>query len=268
MSELLEQYQDLPEAEKDYVCENLCTEVCVNREGFVCPCTQLNLSVPCGLSNCGCYLENDWARNCVLYYMHSQGVDKLSPAEISFLYRVPLKEVNEIFESQMAKVRDIRFIRTMQDQNKVTYLKNVPICCVCECKVENGIQQGSLTYCSNRCLKSKPPYVIRIERRYESDIQTILEVAFRTFHKLDVIESLFKVSRRRIEFMVMHFADHLSSKFVSLTSSNELLARKERVSKLCERALSRMNKGALQFGSPIKTMKQIADDFLEAAKAA
>lgn len=266
MAELLKQYQTLLDYEKDNVCKVLEEQVEINKDNFICPHTKVSLAVPCSLKECFYYIEKDWQKNCVLNYMHDQSVDKLSPTEMSFLYGVSLDEIKRLYEKHMTVMRKKFLKQQLEGENEITYLNNIPICCVCESKTNSTINIQGLTFCGKKCIKDKPLYVFVIEKEYCSDIHTILKIAFKCFKSLDIIERILDISRKKLEYMINKFAKDLMKNFIALTNTNELFSRKERKSKLCEKSLSRMRKGLHQFGSPKKSLKVIYSKFCEGLK--
>ena len=230
-------------------------------QGFNCPKTKIELSIPCGIEKCSYFIDNSWTKNCVLNYMHHQGVDKLTPTEISFLYKMPIERVNYIKENQLMKMRKNVLKNKLKNKNKITYIKNIPICCVCESKVNKGIVKEGFTFCNKTCLKQKPLYVFKIEEEYGNDINTILNTVFSTFKSLDIIERMLNIQRKKLEFMINNIAPNLTEKFSNLSNSNEIFSFKEKVSKVCEKNLNKMKKSLNQFGTPKKTLETMYDKF-------
>jgi len=262
MTKLLTQYQELSEIEKEKVSSVLGDQLRVeSKKGFICPQTKVSVVLPCSLKECFYHIKSPWSKNCVLCYMYQQNLDRLTPTELAFLYKMPLEKITEIYDVQMVKIRD-RFLKEkLSNENKITYLNDVPICCVCDKKTESDIKIQGLTFCGKKCLKEKPLYIFEIEKRYRSDIETILAVALKMFKNLDVIEKLLNISRKRLEYTISKFAKILMNKFISLTNTNELFAIKESRSIVCEKSLSKMKKGLLQFGISQNTLKPIYNKF-------
>ena len=245
-------YLELPETEKQELFEILTEQEKLDpSHGFICPTMECHLYVPCELKDCEHHIKNSWFRNCALYYMSKENVQQLSPTEVAFLFKIPEEEVTELYNNQMYKIRKRYLKENLITKNKITYLANTGICCVCECKTNSSIKKDGLIYCGTKCAKTKPPYIFDIEREFGSDIRTILLSAMEMFKSIEVLESVFCINRKRIEFIVHNFVPEMSDHFITLLNSNDdFLNRKERKSNICIQILKRMSIQRRQFGSP------------------
>lgn len=234
---------------------------------FVCPQTRVTLSLPCCLKGCQYHVEKPWVKNCILCYMHQQNTDRLSPTELSFLFGMSQTKVERLINKQLSRVRAKLLVKELENKNHLTYLKNVPVCCVCDRKADTGIKVHGLTYCTRACLRMKSPHVVKIERRYSSDIGTVIGTALTMFKDIDVLATLFRLSRRKIEVLVNHHASQLWDRFVELTSA-DVLAPRERQSRLCEKALNRLYRSKLQFGTQDRSLRPIYEQFVQLLNAA
>lgn len=259
-----QKYAELSEEEKNEVCELL-----LQREkdkiptGFICPFMGVQLNLPCSLKDCNNHIDNKWFKNCVLCYMHNEGLQQLSPTEVAFLFRIPEEEVMEIYNRQMSKIRKKYLHEELaHDMNAITYLTDVDICCVCECKTNSDIIRDGLRFCSPQCLKRRPLFIFDIEREYGCTIETVMEVAMRMFKTIEILESVFHISRKKIEFIVRNYARNLSNQFFTLISANsDFLNKKERKFIPCIKMLGMMSKRLHQFGTPKESLKSVFVEF-------
>jgi hypothetical protein len=257
-----ERYLELPEQERQQVCDLLSAQEKEDGSGdFVCPTMMCRLYDGCQLEECEYHIDNKWFKNCVLCYMNQEGVQKLTPTEISFLYRIPEHEVMEAVNGQMLSLRK-RFLRDeLETKNRITYLEGVDVCCVCECKTNSGIVRDGLRFCSPECLRRRPLYIFEIEREYGTDIGTVMGTAMALFKSIEVIESLLNLSRKKIELVIHECAGVISDKFMALLSANDFLVKRDRRSKPCARILKRMATQRSQFGSTQRSMAGLYKDF-------
>ena len=115
----------------------------------------------------------------------------------------------------------------------------------------------TLESCSRKCLRTRPPYIARIEREYSSDILTIFHTVFNKFKNLSSVESVLNISRNKIEFILNNYVRGLLSKFMSLIDNNELFSIINRNNPKCENILEKMDKNKFQFGQPTKSIKNL-----------
>lgn len=162
--------------------------------GFICPTTEEKVLVPCNLSSCKFHVPYTWANNCLLGYMLQQSKQSLSFEEVAFLYRMPVRNVQELFQVAIKSIQR-KFLADTLDVPRYVYFPTRKLCCVCECRIDKYLartgqlvlpgnlvdEELGLVYCSPDCQRAKPRRLIELEMEFETHITHILTGAFRTY---------------------------------------------------------------------------------------
>ncbi len=172
--------------------------------GFKCPVLREPIVSPCHLGNCAWNIDYEWSANCLLAYMHQQGVDQLSADEISFLYQMPIEMTRKLLDSAITALRsnaiDAHAASSTSDREFVYFITD-RVCCVCESVVDEYVPK-SLTienigavYCSKECKDEMHPRLIELEVEKGMTISKILDWAFRNYKSLSIAENALNIPR-------------------------------------------------------------------------
>lgn len=154
---------------------------------FSCPELGVEIYQPCRVSSCAFHTENDWTRNCILYYRLRQGRELLNLNELSFLTQIEVGSLRTIINKTLKGLGHGALkesIAQEQFDKRVKYLLTENICVVCEGKAQSkkaSLVKSGFYYCSRDCYKRKPPNVIRLEREFELPIEQLLHMCVQKF---------------------------------------------------------------------------------------
>jgi hypothetical protein len=175
--------------------------------GFRCPVIRETICAPCSLEQCAYHIDYPFAANCVLAYMHQQGVDALSADEIAYLYQRPVEDVKKLIDSatQVLRAKAIE-VESHDDealQAQFRYLQTDQVCCVCESAIEDWpnvprafwVTNTGLAYCSKECRDEKPPRLIELELERGIPIGKILDWTFSNYRSVSLAEQSLNMPR-------------------------------------------------------------------------
>ena len=172
--------------------------------GFRCPVIKETISTTCSLDHCAWNITYPWSANCLLAYMHQQGVDELSSEEISYLYQLPVDQVKNLIEISIAALRS-QAIDSHAEETSVTrefvYFITDRVCCVCESSADEfvprslRIESVGAVYCSKECKEEKHPRLVELEIEKGLRIERILDWSFRHYKSLSVAENALHIPR-------------------------------------------------------------------------
>jgi hypothetical protein len=183
---------------------------------FTCPALQEKIVVPCGLSKCRYNIDYAWSNNCLLAYAQQQGTDHLSPEEISYLYTIPVDQVNRSVEKSLTKLRREILVAEAESNSDLTpqfkYIESKRLCCVCGSKIESkkdriDVRDLNMAYCSEECLEDKNQYVITLEHRSGLPIKTLLTWVLNRFKSLSLVEKSLGIPKWAIYELCLKFLD-------------------------------------------------------------
>lgn len=174
--------------------------------GFRCSVTGTTLRTECKLKACRYHVDYEWSANCLLAYMHQQGIESLSIDEISFLYRVRSEIVKQRIDEGSAALRaqalDVQSGRDHTLSRQFRYLVGARLCLVCESSLDEdepplrNLQVDNVgAYCSKECRDEKPPRIIELEVTKGLPIAQILEWTFRRYRSLSLAEQALQMPR-------------------------------------------------------------------------
>jgi len=183
-------------------------------EDFVCPLTNVPLSVKCGLNECEYCIDNVYLNGCALNYMHKFELNKLSEKEISFLYKD--FNIKQIIDNISSLIRSEVLIKGLEnnDSNKITYVKS-NYCCVCNSKTNNKEEQF-INLCSTSCKRKIPKFVFELEIKFGYTISSILKIVFSKFSDISIIESVLGINKKQLEFVIKNLVPEHSNLFHKL----------------------------------------------------
>jgi len=169
---------------------------------FRCNRLQMYLRCSCQLHSCGYWVEWPQTYNCLWAYFQQQEVEGLTPEEISYLYRLPLADVQHSLYEAMVKLRESS-LKVAAIQNDLprnfNFIITERVCCVCEQVIEVPalltVRSLGLAYCSRHCKTLKPPRIIELEHQYGLEIKNILSWALAHFHNLSTAEHALGMNR-------------------------------------------------------------------------
>jgi hypothetical protein len=196
-------HQQLVEAEATLTEFGILNKEPVPSFKFYCPQIKERMSKSCQLQTCSYWVDCAWAYNCLWAYLKHQGSEKLSAEEVSYLYNLPIDDVQHALYEGMQKLRT-GSLQVASEQNELPrvfdFIKTHEVCCVCEEPIENRIQtlhivELDMAYCSRECKKHKPPRLIELENQYGAKIGDILKWAMGKFHSLSTVEQALSIHR-------------------------------------------------------------------------
>lgn len=157
---------------------------------FNCPELGVDIYQPCKVASCAFHTENDWTRNCILYYRLRQGREILNLNELSFLTKIEVSSLRTLINKTLKGLGHGALkesIAQEQFDKRVTYLSTNNICVVCEGKApskKSALVKSGFFYCSRDCYKRKAPTVIRLEREFELPIEQLLAMCVQKFSSI------------------------------------------------------------------------------------
>lgn len=178
---------------------------------FVCPAHHTRVELPCGLDKCRFHVNNELANNCVLAYCHQQNVEKLSPDEIAYLYRIPPAKVEAQLDAAMAVMRFGAIQAQAQEDPDVRrsfwFVETKAVCCVCGSFADEPVDVPGtpFAYCGDQCAKRMPAEAIWLEWKFGRAVDVLLLWAFRKFRHLPILEKTFNMNRASLHTLSMRF---------------------------------------------------------------
>ena len=188
------------------------------------------MKAPCGLGECRYHVDFAFSKNCLLNYVNIHNTDVLSLDEISYLYNIPISEVQFEFEDGMTKVRQEAFMaEASSDPELERQFHMVPttkICCVCG-ELTDPLslvlcKDTPLAYCSMECHDDRPFGMMLMEYRIGVPADKILRWAFLRFKTLIILEKALGVSRTALDIICMKI---LKKPLKDAISSSKLLSK-------------------------------------------
>jgi hypothetical protein len=175
----------------------------------VCPVTKQELVAPCQLKGCRYWVEHSWTKNCALNFMAAQGVDQLSPEQVSLLYRKSVERVKSIY-SRSFKITQRHYLRaTLRNKGVPQYQHQPGFCVACQTKLlsedlaDEALRlQDGFGYCSSECKKQFPPNYFDIENFFQSDFYRVIQIGselFNFYYLEEILGFQPNVLRNRLE---------------------------------------------------------------------
>jgi len=186
--------------------------------GFRCPIIEEPVVASCALAKCAFHIDYPWASNCLLAYLHQQGVEALTTEEVAYLYQRPVEHVKEIIDGAISKLRSSAIDIQAADDSSLApqfrYFVTTNVCIVCESLIEDEeipksltIQSINAVYCSKDCKEERHPRVVELEVEKGLPITVILEWTFRRYKTATLAEQALGMPRWLLQTVCQRFLE-------------------------------------------------------------
>lgn len=192
----------------------------------------------CNLSSCAYYTQYPNVYNCILVYMARQGVEYLSPLDISIVTQTSQKQVIHKLQRAIHYLRGGFMDSEVNQEIEPSFitLTGYSVCANCEKPVSSMEYKNYISdkeyvvYCSENCLERKPPPVIALEKQCKTSIGVILQWAVRKYSTLGALEQALGMNRyllgQQLHYHLNIDASTIYNTTQRVRTRNEALARR------------------------------------------
>ena len=182
---------------------------------FYCSVLETDIYVPCSVSNCNFWIDQDSVKNCLLYfYKVRESSEDVSIKEISDVLKLSQTEVTKKLETGLTLLRQMAIgipIGSKDLQESFEFLNTKSICCVCEKQTPEEltdilqVHELGLAYCSLMCRVKKNPTIIKLESKFHADISDILSWSLENFSSITSMEEALEMDSYAIQQMILQY---------------------------------------------------------------
>lgn len=164
---------------------------------FSCNILNMVITSPCKLEGCPWRVQNASTMNCLKHFLVVRNEDNVTPEDFAWLYKVPYDTVKSIYVSNIVQLQRYRFQKKLESDVRWRYVPSTKICCVCESLITDKahhIENGQ-AWCSDICLATKEPWVVKVEGIFETSITTVISRIVKTFKALSVAQQVLGLTK-------------------------------------------------------------------------
>lgn len=164
---------------------------------FSCNILKMVIKAPCKLEQCPWWLQNAAAMNCLKHYLTARGEDNVTPEEYAWLYKIPYDTVKGIYTVNIVSLQRNKFQKRLEADVGWRYVPSTKICCVCESALVDQPYhiEGGQAWCSDICLCTKEPWIVKVEGIFEASIATVMQRIIKTFKALSVAQQVLGLTK-------------------------------------------------------------------------
>lgn len=200
---------------------------------FICPEFSFSLDIPCDLTSCKFNVKAKNCHNCLFSYMEKHGLETLDYKSISYLYKIPIKNVLQTQIESMNKIQSVFLKNSIENRYPIfEFFSKENLCCVCESRIDDNSYRSNykskidFIYCCKECYNEKPPEILFLEDTFKTDISNILKTCFDLFKSINIVLSLLNLSKLQLihacnNYLNLSYEDcvkqyNLTTKYASL----------------------------------------------------
>lgn len=173
------------------------------REPFYCGEIDTEIQQPCQVTSCAYWTDNDWTRNCILFYLLDQHRPSLDIKEMAFLLGRPSSELRRRTNAVTAELRHwaLKHKTAQQEDHLPVRIVEEEQCMACG----HGVQDATPTYhqgfcyCGPDCIDKKPPLDLQIEQDFRLTIERVLQICVDSFGAKRPICHALNVTARELD---------------------------------------------------------------------